>query len=1028
MPSWTEEQLQAIHNEGTNIIVSAGAGSGKTAVLTERVITKIRKGIPVDHLLILTFTKAAANEMKERIRAAIKKEGNIGQLNLLDSAYITTFDSFALSVVKKYHYLINVSKNINIGNENIFKLQKNKILDEIFEDLYGKRDKAFTKLINDLCVKDDNEIRTYILNLREKLDMKVDSNEYLNHYLEKYYDESHLQNLIAEYVSLINKKKDEISFLLKDISYYVDSNYLEKLENVLNPLLSSISYIDVKSNLNFRLPSLPRGSEEVVKNKKDDINSIVKSLKELTVYESTDEILSSLKDTKDYARIIIDILLEFDSKTKEFKFKNDIYEFNDIAMMAIKILEENEDVCSELKEYFNEILIDEYQDTSDIQETFINLIANNNVYMVGDIKQSIYRFRNANPYIFKNKYDNYSNHEGGNKIDLNKNFRSRSEVINNINLIFNYIMGDNVGGANYKSTHQMIFGNKSYIDYANPNMDILKYNNETTFKNNEIEAFIIAHDIKNKLENNYQVFDKKNSILRDAKYSDFVILMDRTTDFELYKKIFEYLNIPLAIYKDEILNNEMDTIVLSNLVELIKLIKEHDFKARFRYLFTSIARSFLFRLTDNEILNKLENNTFYDTEIFKKCSNIAENLDCLTPKEFVENVIEEFEFYKNIIKIGNIESCIVRLEYIINLSNDLMNLGYDSYKFVEYLKNINELDYQMKYSVNTGNVDAVKIMTIHKSKGLEYPICYFSGLYKTFNISDLKERILYDNYFGIILPYFNEGINESICKVMLKDRFIKEEISEKIRLLYVAVTRAREKMIFVLPSFNNSFPVEKELEDNIKLRYRSLADIINSLGNILDDYSCSVDLDSLNLSTDYNIVSTKTLESNKAVEKIIVDELNIQNEILQNSSFSKKTNNIFSKEEQDNIKLGLEIHKILENIDFHNPDLTLIENNYYRKVIENLFSKIDIKKDTKIYQEYEFIYEENNNEYHGIVDLILEYSDYIDIIDYKLKYVIDDAYKNQLIGYKNYISTLTDKKINTYLYSIIDNEFTKLDI
>lgn len=1028
MPSWTEEQLQAIHNEGTNIIVSAGAGSGKTAVLTERVITKIRKGIPVDRLLILTFTKAAANEMKERIRIAIKKEGNLEQLNLLDSAYITTFDSFALSVVKKYHYLINVSKNINIGNENIFKLEKNKILDEIFERFYGERNKEFTKLINDLCVKDDTEIRSYILNLRKKLDMKVNSNEYLNKYLEIYYNESYLQGLVDEYLSFINNKKDKLHFLLKDISYYVDGSYLEKLENVLNPVLRSTSYSDIKDNLEFRLPPLPRGSEEEVKSKKEDINNVVKSLKELTVYESIEEIISSIKETRDYAKIIIDILLEFDKKIKEFKFKNDIYEFNDVAMLAIKILEESEEVRNELKYYFNEILIDEYQDTSDIQETFINLIANNNVYMVGDIKQSIYRFRNANPYIFKNKYDNYSNHSGGEKIDLNKNFRSRNEVIDNINLMFNYIMGDNIGGADYKATHQMIFGNKAYIDYDNSNMNILNYNNETSFKNNEVEAFIIANDIKKKLDDKFQVFDKKESILRDAGYSDFVILMDRTTDFELYKKIFEYLNIPLAIYKDETLNNEMDTIVLSNLLELIKLIKEKDFKIRFRYLFTSIARSFLFRLSDEEIFNIIENNAFFDTEIFKKCNSIAEKLDSLTPKRFVESVIEEFEFYKNIIKIGNINSSIIRLEYIINLSNDLMNLGYDTYQFVDYLKEINELDYQMKYSVNTGDIDAVKIMTIHKSKGLEYPICYFCGLYKTFNISDLKERILYDNYFGIILPYFNEGINESICKVMLKDRFIKEEISEKIRLFYVALTRAREKMIFVLPSCNNSFPVEKELEDNIKLKYRSLADIINSLGQILEDYSSSVDLDSLNLTTDYNIVNTKKLESNKTVEKIVVDELDFKNEVLKNSSFSKKTNTIFSKEEQENIKLGLEMHKILENINFYNPDLSLIQNEYYRKIVENLFSKLNIKPDIKIYQEYEFMYEENNNQYHGIIDLMLEYPDHIDIIDYKLKQVVDDAYKKQLEGYRNYISKLTNKKVNTYLYSLIDSDFTKIDI
>ena len=179
MPRWTEEQQQAIDTSGTNIIVSAGAGSGKTAVLTERVITKLRQGIAINELLILTFTKAAASEMKERIRAAIKKEPSIHkQLELIDTAYITTFDSYALSIVKKYHYLLNVSKDITIGNDNVLKLEKKKIIDAIFEDMYLKEDSDFLEMINDLCTKDDEEIRNYVFHLYEKLSLRIDKKEY----------------------------------------------------------------------------------------------------------------------------------------------------------------------------------------------------------------------------------------------------------------------------------------------------------------------------------------------------------------------------------------------------------------------------------------------------------------------------------------------------------------------------------------------------------------------------------------------------------------------------------------------------------------------------------------------------------------------------------------------------------------------------------------------------------------------------------------------------------------------------------
>ena len=197
MPRWTPEQQLAIDTSGTNIIVSAGAGSGKTAVLTERVITKLRQGISINELLILTFTKAAASEMKERIRKAIKKDPSLHkQLELIDTAYITTFDSYALSVVKKYHYLLNVSKDINIGNDNVLKLEKKKIIDTIFEEMYEKEDSSFLTMINDLCSKDDEEIRNYVFNLYEKLSLRIDKNSYLDNYLSGFYNNSKLEGFV----------------------------------------------------------------------------------------------------------------------------------------------------------------------------------------------------------------------------------------------------------------------------------------------------------------------------------------------------------------------------------------------------------------------------------------------------------------------------------------------------------------------------------------------------------------------------------------------------------------------------------------------------------------------------------------------------------------------------------------------------------------------------------------------------------------------------------------------------------------
>ena len=545
MPNWTKEQLQAIEETGKNIIVSAGAGSGKTAVLSERVIKKLEK-IDINKLLILTFTKEAANEMKERIRKKIKKNENLKQqLDMIDSAYITTFDSYSLSLVKKYHYLLNISPNVGIIDSSIINIKKEEYIDEIFENYYEEKNPLFEKLIKDFCIKDDKEIKNYVIELNNKLDLKLNKEEYINNYIENNFNEEILNNNIGKYINLIKEKIKEIEDLLYDIQILVDGKYYEKLIEVLNPLLNSNTYEEFKNNSIIKLPQLPRGSIEEVKEKKEELKNTIDYINKLTESESKEKIKENILKTKDYIEIILEIIKKLDKKIYNFKEQSEMYEFNDIAKMAIKIIDQNENIRLELKNYYNEIMVDEYQDTNDIQEKFISLIENNNVYMVGDIKQSIYRFRNANPNIFRNKYNNYEKLNGGIKIDLLENFRSRKEVLDDINLIFKLVMDDKIGGAEYEKTHQMRFGNKSYIKEGlinqNHNFEILNYKYEDkTYTKEEIEIFTIATDIKNKIESHYKVFDKDNMIVRDIEYKDFCIIMDRNTEFPKYKKIFEY--------------------------------------------------------------------------------------------------------------------------------------------------------------------------------------------------------------------------------------------------------------------------------------------------------------------------------------------------------------------------------------------------------------------------------------------------------------------------------------------------------
>ena len=1015
MPVWTKEQNDAIYKSGTNIIVSAGAGSGKTAVLSERVIDKLKQGIHINELLILTFTKAAASEMKERIRKKIKKENLVQELDMIDAAYITTFDSFALSIVKKYHYLINVSKDVNIIEESVVKIKKEEFLDEIFEEKY-RNDNDFKKLISDFCVKDDKEIRTQILNISDKLDMLIDKIDYL-----KNYQFSDINKDINSYLIYIKKQVLSLEDIITELSDYIDSEYLNKLYESINPLLSSVTYDEIKINSNLKLPPLPRGSLDETKKIKDKLNKKIKSINDLCSYENIDNIKDTILKTKDYVKVIIDIILNLTKKINYYKHQNDLYEFTDIALLAIKIVKENPHIALELKNSFKEIMIDEYQDTNDLQEEFIKYISSNNVYMVGDIKQSIYRFRNANPNIFKNKYDSYSKEIGGIKIDLNKNFRSRKEVLDDINLIFNLIMNDDIGGADYLKTHQMVFGNNAYINEGATKQDydleILEYeNNNNNFSKDEVECFLIANDIKNKIDNNYQVFDKDELVLRKARYSDFVILLDRSANFDLFKKIFEYHQIPLNILKEEKMNNDQDIYVLNNLIKFVIKVNNKEYDSDFRYLFISIMRSFIYNEKDDVIFKYFLNKNYYDSDLFKKAKEISIDF---SPSYVINEILEKFSFYEKLITIGNIEASLIKIDQIIDMANNLTD--YDIILFSNHLDKMIRENYQMKYQINNDLGDAVKIMTIHKSKGLEYHICYFANMYKSFNIRELNEKFLYSNKYGIVTPYFDEGIGNTIYKTLIKEDYIKEEISEKIRLFYVALTRAKEKMIMVIPySEINSFNKELVLKNDIKEQYRSFLDIINSIKNRLEKYLIKVDV--LNLTKDYNLIKENNYDIFE-LEKLNVENIIVENEEIKESNFSKKINEVITKDKKKLLKFGTEFHELLENLDF-NKEINL-ENKFYQEKISN-FLKSDILKnyqDAKIFKEYEFMYIKDDIKYHGIIDLMLEYDDHIDIIDYKLKNIDDKKYVEQLNGYKSFIESKSNKKVNLYLYSIIDSKF-----
>ena len=1030
MTKWTEEQMLAIVKGNTNIIVSAGAGSGKTAVLTQRVITNLKKGMHINELLILTFTNNAAMEMKTRIKKAILEDDEIkNEAKLTDSADITTFDAYVLSLVKKYHYLLNLDSDITLIDSSIIKKKKKDFIEEIFDELFTQKNEKFIKFVTDFGTKNARQTKKTILNLDYSFDLITKKEDYLNNYIESYYNKNNLDNLFHQFENTLLKRVESIKNLLLNLSFEVDSDYYDKIYKTLEPLLKSSNYQEIRSNLDFKLSPL-RNASDKAKYYKEQISKIIKDLKSLTEFH--EQVLKDdLIKTKEYAEVIIEILLKLTQKVNAYKFEYQVFEFNDISKFALEILDKNEDIRNELKNYYKEIMIDEYQDTSDVQEQFIKYIENNNVYMVGDIKQSIYRFRNANPDIFKIKYDAYKEGNNGFKIDLNKNFRSRGEVLDSINQIFNHIMDDNIGNANYIKEHQLIFGNNTFIEEGNNNynnnLEIYNYLPDPNFTKEEMEAFIIANDIKKKVTSNYEVFDKT---LRPCKYSDFCILIDRTTAFDTYKKIFDFLNVPINIYKDDNIMISDETSLINNIIKFIINIKNNKFNETSRFCFASIARSYLYQLDDQTIYDTISQNKINESEIYEIAYNISKNLDSLSNEEIIKKIIYDYKFYDKMIIAGNLNYRSIILDNLINKFKELNKVNMTIYEVNDYLDSLINDEESIKIPALLNKNDSVTITNIHKSKGLEYKICYFPSLHKEFNLMDLNNRIIFNTKFGLILPNYDNGFKSTFVNFLNKETYIKDEISERIRLFYVALTRAKEKMIMVtnLIQNDNCTTDENGIIDYLtRINYRSYKDILESVYPYIHKYIENIDLPEINIGYKYSQKNNINIDTEDN-HKIIVNEKEYISELINEEHYSKSENKLITPTEVSNMEYGTHMHYILENTDFKNPDYSLLTNEEQEIIQELLNNQIMSNiKDANIYHEYEFIYENNKQIKTGIIDLMLEYPDHIDIIDYKLKNTNDPAYLKQLNGYKEYIENKNNKPTYIYLYSLLNKELIDLN-
>lgn len=1089
LTDYTIPQQKAITSSGTNIIVSAGAGSGKTQVLTERVLYFIKeKNYKLDNFLILTFTNLAAGEMKERIRERLLKEG-IDEANNVDIADITTFDAYALSMVKKHHFNLGISPNISIVDSNVISVRKRTILNEIFEEYYANEDTVFVDMVKEFCFKDDDELVKLALNFYDKSMQKLDYEEYWNEF-HNYYSIKNLDEiksgLLTLFLNDVDKIKPYIAKLPDACLKKADPRvYQDVVYEMFSPLFLCESYENMLELLNqtYSFPTIPRGSSEDEKKYNDKVKKMLANIvnKYASLPKTEEEFSKYLERNIPYANKISEICKKLDLKINEYKKKHEVYEFNDIAKMSLELLEKYSDIRDEIRTKLKMIMIDEYQDTSIIQEKFISYIENKNVYMVGDVKQSIYRFRNARSDIFTNKYNKYKSGDGGIAIDLNKNFRSRKEVLDDINYIFKQIMTDDFGGANYHKDHVIEYGNLNYRkagdNLANNNLEFLVYEKVGSNEQAQKEASLIAVDIIDKINSGYLVFDKIDDklTLRKCRFSDFCILMDRGTKFDEYLKVFNSYQIPIYAEQDENIKDNQMTMVMTNILKLIKAVLNNDYKSTgYKKALISVARSFVYSYNDQKLYEIAKNNLFKNNEVINQLRDIICRKSYLSIAMLFEEIIYELDIYHKIIKLGNVRKNEIYINTFLELFKTMSKLDYSLDDFIMYMSYINDYNMKLTLPSQSQDIDSVRIMNIHKSKGLEFNITYFSGLTSKFNQKDLDENLGVSEKYGMFFPAKNPN-DFNIFKELNKLTEKEEDLSEKIRLFYVALTRAREKMIFLYPQDEIS-----QLDNNRVMNYEVYSEISNQFNLFqnakitLVDFIQFIDKHNFELDKDFSVLEFEEQKQYSDVLDVIVDKGNSHLDVSKVTSFkefldcvynypkfNKKTidlsktrflnisekklkyknlelnkidiisNEIFiqraSKKisldaKKTNIDFGNELHLLMEVTDFKNPDFSLIDNNLYAEIIER-FVNSELMKNVlngEVYKEYEF-YDSDNN-LHGIIDLMIIYDSYIDIIDYKTKNISDEEYINQLLSYKEYAKKVFNKPINCYLYSLLTGE------
>ncbi len=853
--NFTKQQTAAIDSRNKNLLVAAAAGSGKTTVLVERIVQLIIDGnFNIDKMLIVTFTNAAANEMRTRIHRAIAEkiandidaENLERQQILLSGASIMTFHAFCLSVLRRHFAKIDLDPKFREADEHELNILKQDVIEELFEKNYEQRDEDFIRFTDEFGgnVHGDSDLHELILKLHSFSQSRP-------------YPRAWLNSLVALYEAPENFKLDKNTTWLDFVKEFALSRAQSVIKTSRSDCISAAQFATVKcfstdsqlimdltsveydwdklfaalQNLDFKrfdARKLPPELKDELKNLRDAYKEKIQKLGKDTVTAPTAEIVAEMKSLADSVRQLVKVTIQFDAAFTAAKREKNIIDFNDMEHLALEIFNADAQTAAYYRQKFQMILVDEYQDTNGVQEEIISkIVSANNFFAVGDVKQSIYRFRNADPEIFLQKYRDYVLDANSERIDLSTNFRSRRQILTAVNSIFQRLMTHEAMEVDYDADAHLNFG----ADYPaaansfdeNPELCIVNLNRENKRRNDdededytpdfdrlELEIQLIAN----------KIHAMKNKVVRDGNsyrplaLRDIVILfraMDGTA-----AKIVEILqknNIPAyAADKDGYFRAPEIQTILS----LLKILDNAHQDIPLATVMLSPIGGFSaedlakLRIADRTSdLYTLISNDAGCQDFLGKINRWREMAHKMSVPELLSRIYRETGYYDYFGGKVNGKIPQANLRMLIDRAAAYEKTAFRGLsRFVQFIKKMRDLGNDLAAARTLSeNENVVRVMTIHKSKGLEFPVVFVAGLGKRFNQRDLHDTIIPHRNLGIgIYRTLENGARvKTFARRVIADKIKAEMLAEELRILYVAFTRAKEKLVIVGAADNSKY-------------------------------------------------------------------------------------------------------------------------------------------------------------------------------------------------------------------------------